>query len=207
MENDNISKLLIAYRKNNSLTQKQLGDLIGVSPKAISKWECGKGLPDVMLLEKISKVLDVSIDDLLKGHSKKKHSKYYAYLIVIISFLILMFILLVHKQKKKEYNDKLANNYPCTMIGNYYVSLINNSNDENYKYITISVFQTEGVYTIKIPSSIAKELEVDKRYKMTLKTKENYQDVPLDTLFQNSEIINVVQSKEEEIWTKYYCDK
>ena len=205
MENENISKILISYRRKHNLTQKELASMIGVSPKTISKWECGNGLPDVSLLDKISKTLDISIDDLLKGNIKKE-TKNKKYIALIIILLVMLLIIIILSKKNNNPSLKENNEYPCTAIGNYYIKLINDSNDENYKYITITMFQTEGVYTIKIPSSIASKLEANKRYKITFKTKENYQNVTPNILFNNSEIINVVESKEDEIWFKYNCD-
>ena len=52
-------------RKNAGLTQNELAEKICVSRQAITKWESGKGIPDVENLRTISKVLDVSIDFLL----------------------------------------------------------------------------------------------------------------------------------------------
>ena len=52
-------------RKNAGLTQNELAEKICVSRQAITKWESGKGIPDVENLKNISKVLDVSIDFLL----------------------------------------------------------------------------------------------------------------------------------------------
>ena len=203
MEN-NIGKLLIKYRKKNNLTQKELGDMIGVSLKTISKWECGKGLPDVSLLDKLSEVLGISIDELLKGNNEHKTNKPKLIKYVLISGIILIIIIGIY-QIKSNHSQKINQDYPCTMIGNYYIKLITDSNDENYKYITITMYQMEGIYTVKVPTSIANQLSIGKRYKMTLKTEENYQDVPLDTLFKNSEIINVTESLEDEIWSKYTC--
>ena len=52
-------------RKNAGLTQVELADKLCVSRQAITKWESGKGIPDVDNLKMISKVLNVSIDFLL----------------------------------------------------------------------------------------------------------------------------------------------
>ena len=41
-------------RKNKNLTQSDLAKIIGVSSKAVSKWETGKGLPDISLIEPLS---------------------------------------------------------------------------------------------------------------------------------------------------------
>ena len=62
---ENIAK----HRKLRGYTQEQLGELVGVSGQAVSKWENG-GVPDTYLLPTISKVLGVSIDALF-GVEKK----------------------------------------------------------------------------------------------------------------------------------------
>ena len=207
MENENLSKLLITYRKEKNLTQKELGDMLGVSHKTISKWECGNGLPDVLLLNKLSQVLGISVDDLLKGKRKKENNRKKYMLYITIVLILIFTVIIIIKYKKDNSSFQVNETYPCIAIGNYYIKLINNSNDENYKYITITVFQMEGVYSIKIPSSIANSLEVGKRYKIALKTKENLANSTPDALFANGEIINIAESKEDEIWTKYSCLK
>ena len=54
-------------REKKGYTQKQLAALILVSDKAVSKWESGRGLPDVSLLEPLAKALGVSVAELLSG--------------------------------------------------------------------------------------------------------------------------------------------
>lgn len=56
-------------REKNKLTQLELANKLSVSDKAISKWETGKGYPDITLIEDISKVLNVSITELFSGYS------------------------------------------------------------------------------------------------------------------------------------------
>lgn len=54
-------------RENISMTQLELGNIIGVSDKTISKWETGKGLPDISIIEPLSKALKVSLTELFSG--------------------------------------------------------------------------------------------------------------------------------------------
>lgn len=54
-------------RKQHSMTQEQLAEKLYVSRTAISKWESGKGYPNIESLKSISKVFSVSIDELLSG--------------------------------------------------------------------------------------------------------------------------------------------
>jgi len=56
-----------ALREQRKLTQKALADKLGVSDKAVSKWETGRGLPDLSLLEPLGRVLGVSVAELLSG--------------------------------------------------------------------------------------------------------------------------------------------
>ena len=54
-------------REKKGITQAQLADLLGVSDKAVSKWETAKGLPDITLIEPLAKALSVSVMELISG--------------------------------------------------------------------------------------------------------------------------------------------
>ncbi len=54
-------------REARNLTQRQLGGRISVSDKAVSKWETGRGYPDISLLEPLAAALGVSVIELLAG--------------------------------------------------------------------------------------------------------------------------------------------
>ncbi len=54
-------------RKEKGLTQRQLAEMIGVSDKAISRWETGRGMPDTSIMPDLCKVLSISINELLSG--------------------------------------------------------------------------------------------------------------------------------------------
>ena len=54
-------------REQSSMTQLQLADKLSVSAKTISKWETGKGYPDITLLEPIADAFSVSVTELLSG--------------------------------------------------------------------------------------------------------------------------------------------
>ena len=56
-----------ALREKKRLTQQQLTEKLSVSDKAVSKWETGKGFPDISLLEPLASVLQVSLPELLSG--------------------------------------------------------------------------------------------------------------------------------------------
>lgn len=67
MKNETIGKAISFLRKQAGFTQKDLAERIGISDKAVSKWERGLGLPDVAYLRKLSILLDTDTDSLLAG--------------------------------------------------------------------------------------------------------------------------------------------
>lgn len=64
-----------ALREKKQLTQMQLAAQLNVSDKAVSKWETGKGLPDVMLLEPLAKALGVSVIELMSGEKMENRNR------------------------------------------------------------------------------------------------------------------------------------
>ena len=55
-------------REKSKMTQQQLADLLGVSDKTVSKWETGKGYPDITLLEPIADAFRISVTELISGN-------------------------------------------------------------------------------------------------------------------------------------------
>ena len=67
MDAKTTGRFLAELRKEKGYTQKELGDKLMVTDKAISRWETGKGLPDTALLKPLSEILGVSVGELLAG--------------------------------------------------------------------------------------------------------------------------------------------
>lgn len=72
MDNKKIGAFIAANRKKKGLTQEQLGEKLGVSNKTISRWENGNYMPDLSLLEPLSKELEISLNELLAGEKLVK---------------------------------------------------------------------------------------------------------------------------------------
>ncbi len=66
MENymENMKTVICETRKKLELTQEQLAEQLGISYQAVSKWENGIACPDIMMLPKLAKIFDMSIDEL-----------------------------------------------------------------------------------------------------------------------------------------------
>lgn len=67
MDSKKIGAFIATNRKKKGLTQEQLGEKLGVSNKTISRWENGNYMPDLSLLEPLSKELEISLNELLTG--------------------------------------------------------------------------------------------------------------------------------------------
>ena len=66
-----VGRNIARYRKAKELTQSMLADSLGVSNKAISKWECGRGLPDKSMFPFIQEVLGITREQLFEGAETK----------------------------------------------------------------------------------------------------------------------------------------
>ena len=72
MFDNKIGEKIARLRKEKGLTQKELGEKLFVTDKAVSKWERGLSLPDITLLEKLAKELDIDIYDLFGLEERNK---------------------------------------------------------------------------------------------------------------------------------------
>lgn len=86
-------KVISQLRKDKGLTQKELADKVGVSDKAVSRWETGKNYPDIETLQRLAEVLDVSVNDLLSGDVQfaDKKNKRNIIIGIIIALLLYFF--------------------------------------------------------------------------------------------------------------------
>lgn len=105
----NFAKNIKDLRISRKLNQIQLGEKINYSSKAISKWENGDVLPDVVVLKMLADFFDVTVDDLISKTNvvKKSHKKVNRLLTTIVSSLvaylvaaIVFFILILCKVNK-----------------------------------------------------------------------------------------------------------
>lgn len=67
MDQIKTGEFLAKERKQLGLTQQELADRLGVSNRTISKWECGRGFPEISLLLPLCEVLSLSVNELLSG--------------------------------------------------------------------------------------------------------------------------------------------
>lgn len=67
MDQEKIGKFISVKRKEKGITQSELAELLGISDRAISKWENGNCLPDASNMQELCKILNITINDLFSG--------------------------------------------------------------------------------------------------------------------------------------------
>lgn len=71
MDQERIGRFICAMRKQQGMTQEELGERLGVTNKTVSRWETGKYMPDIDKLQELSALLGISINELLAGERMK----------------------------------------------------------------------------------------------------------------------------------------
>ena len=66
-----IGKFIAEKRKENNLTQLELAEKLNMTDRAISKWECGKSMPDSSIMLELCSILGISVNELLTGEEIK----------------------------------------------------------------------------------------------------------------------------------------
>ena len=67
MNQEKIGAFIARRRKEKKLTQAKLASYLGITDRAVSKWEIGKGLPDPVYMLELCRLLDISVNELLTG--------------------------------------------------------------------------------------------------------------------------------------------
>lgn len=74
MEKEKLGAFVCELRKEKQMTQKEMAEKLGITDKAISKWERGLSYPDISMLEPIAELFDVSVMELLQGQRIQKET-------------------------------------------------------------------------------------------------------------------------------------
>ena len=74
MDTQKIGQFLKELRKQNNMTQEQLGQRIGVTNKTVSRWETGNYMPPIESLKLLSDIYQISINEILAGESISEES-------------------------------------------------------------------------------------------------------------------------------------
>lgn len=159
MNQEKIGNLIKEIRKKNNLTQAEFAERYGVTYQAVSKWENGKNIPDIMLLKQISEDFDTPLSDLLDGKTTSKKKNYKSmFIILLIIFIFLIVFLIIHFNHDDDFEFKTisanCNNFNISGSIAYnnnkssiYISNINYCGGEDntlYKKIKCALYESSG---------------------------------------------------------------
>ena len=75
MNQKQIGRYIAEKRRIKNLTQAQLAEQLGISDKTVSKWECGRSMPDYALIQSLCETLDISVSELIEGKEASLHEQ------------------------------------------------------------------------------------------------------------------------------------
>ena len=75
MNQKQIGRYIAEKRRIKNLTQAQLAEQLGISDKTVSKWECGRSMPDYALIQSLCETLDISVSELIEGKNTALHER------------------------------------------------------------------------------------------------------------------------------------
>lgn len=177
-----IGKFISEMRKKNGMTQSDLASKLNVTNQAISKWENGRGIPDVEMLKSLSEVFNVNIDELLDGKAKeqKKNNKkiLFGFLFLLLIVVGVGIIIFLNRDKPFQFASLATDNDAFTIKGvmaynknqkSIYISEVHYDleDEEEYKNIECILYESHD-YGEKLIDKIGNiEKSGDKTYYLT----------------------------------------
>lgn len=211
MNQEKIGNLIKDIRKKNNLTQREFADRYGVTYQAVSKWENGKNIPDIVLLREICKDFNIDIESFLDGENvknKKRNNRIMVIVLLILCIIISVILLIHNKNDDFEFKTISANCNNFVISGSVaynnskssiYISSINYcGGEDNTEYDMIECVLYEETKKDKIEIS---SYSYDKDEKITLErflkdvtfVIDNYDKVCRD--YSNNTLILVIKAK------------
>ena len=155
MNQEHFSKTIKNLRIKNNLTQKEFADKLGVTYQAVSKWETGKNMPDIILLKEISTIFNIDINQLLTGKkNNNKNIKIWITSIILLLLITIIFILIiVNNNSDFEFKTITSNCDEFTITGSaayndkktsIYISDVNycgKYNNNTYKELICNLYE------------------------------------------------------------------
>lgn len=144
MNQEQIGKFISELRKEKNMTQEELASIMGVTNKSISRWENGKTMPDISLLNPLAKTLNCTIPELLNGKKMTKEE--------LIDLRETINNLIEYESTNQIKNNKEFNRYNMIGIITLTLALLHNA----FGYLTfifkpnIVEFIQGGLFSISI---------------------------------------------------------
>ena len=195
MNSEKTGSFIAELRKQKNMTQKELAKKLGVTDKAISRWETGRGYPDIEILPDLADVFSVSINELLNGKiqpkgqpiyipygnlefvcntakaNRKKQKKQFNIIVAVFLFMILLLFGIMVINGVKTYTEYMVGSNNCIIQSDYSYLMYYNK-----KYVPLDTGYIEkhqpsenGAYDCKIG-----EIAVDKKIHIMVSNKSTF---------------------------------
>ena len=158
MDQEKIGRKIYELRTKNNLTQAKLAEELSVTSQAVSKWENGRGIPDIEQLNKLSEIFNVDISEIINGkkNSKKnkKNKKNIIIICTILIMLIVLIIILLNRNDNFDFQTINTDNSCFAVKGviaynknkkSIYISDIECSKEEDIEYLDIECILYEKI--------------------------------------------------------------
>lgn len=182
MDQEKFGKFIKEIRKNNHLTQKELADKYGVTYQAVSKWENGKNMPDIMLIKKMSEDFNIELSDMFEGEynvqTKGTGHKWMIWLLIVLLIGFVFLLILLYKTSSNDdfefktlttgcedfnISGSIAYNNNKSSIYISHIDYCGGEDNEKYQKIECTLYESHDNIDVKISSC-----EFDSKENITL---------------------------------------
>jgi len=175
VNSDNIGKFILELRKANNMTQKELADKLLVTSQAVSKWENGRGIPDIEMLKKLSEVFNINIEEILSGEENRRDNRkkfFYFGIFFLVIVLLVGLVLFLNNEHEDFYFSSLATDNDSFSIKgvmayskdkkSIYISEVNYDGKDEEKYISMEciLYESHNNIETKISSFKSKKEKI-----------------------------------------------
>ena len=164
MDKKKTGNVIREARIKKNYTQSELGDLLGVSNKAVSRWENGDSFPDVGVLENLAAVLSVKIQDIVTGEQGAGEEN------AVVDIVRVATIQQKEKRRKLMRNSLLIVAILLAMISG--ISTLKNKTDffvdiSIYAYIVMMVLSSAFILVVSLTQDLSVKQDKNKLYKIS----------------------------------------
>lgn len=199
-----IGKYIRILRTRRGLTQGELAIYLNVSDKTVSKWESGKGLPEIETLLNLSDFFNITVDDLLRAKQKNDSHTEFLYIIDASGSMYGLTddVIGGFNSFIKEQNTLKDKAYLTTVLFNNFINTLYQSKDINLiKYMDRGIYKASGSTALfdAIGSSVLSLSERAKTKKvMVIIMTDGYENS--SRLFSRSKIKRIIEMKTNDGW-------
>jgi len=217
MKEEKFGNIIKEIRKKHNLTQNDLAKKYNITYQAVSKWENGKNMPDMLLIKQISEDFNIKLEDLLDGNYKETKKKNILIIALTIIIIITLTFITLKITSNNDFEFKTLKttcdnfNISGTIAYNKNKSSINISNieycggedNEKYKSVECTLYEKQGNTNIKIKEdkSTKENITLEEYLNNLTFAVDNYSKICKEYKEDNLYLIIAAQNKENKIIT------